>query len=576
MSGSRLQSFLSSNLTVKQFKEIHAQVLINCLNQLEPLLIHRILLFTHNFSRCIAQYVKQILNNLQKQDAFPWGCTIRFLSQHGRFKEAFSLYVQLRKLGLCPSTHAISSTLKGCAKIEDKVGGISIHAQVYRYGFCGCVYVQTALIDLYSKVGDMKMAQKVFDDIIQKNIVSWNSILFGHLKSGNLVEAHKVFDEIPEKDVISWNSILSGYARVGKMDLACSFFHRMPERNLVSWNAIISGFVDRGNIEVARTFFDTMPKRNNVSWITMISGYSKDGDVKSARELFDRIYEKDQFSYNAMIACYSQNSQPKEALKVFSQMMQTNAEIQPDEITFASVISACSQFGDMRFGMWIESCAKKLGIKTDDHMATALIDLYMKCGNINRAYELFHSLRKKDLVAYSTMILGFGINGRADDAINLFKAMIDAKICPNLATFTGLLTACSHAGFVEEGYRCFHSMMDNGLVPSVDHYGIMVDMLGRAGRLEEAYELIKSMPMQPHAGVWGALLLACKVHNNLEFGEIAAQHCFELEPDTIEYWTLLSNIYSSFGKWDDVMKLRMVMEEKKLSRMPGCSWVESI
>ncbi|XP_022736911.1 pentatricopeptide repeat-containing protein At4g22760-like [Durio zibethinus] len=570
-----LKSFLSNQLTIKQAKQIHAQILISSLNHLQPLFVHRFLLSTSNYSTIAYLYVQQILYHLQKPDAFSWGCTVRFLSQHGQFEEAFSLYVKMQKLGLYPTTHAISSALRSCARTGGKMGGISIHAQVHRYGVCNCVFVQTALVDLYTKLADMDTAKRVFDEMPEKNVVSWNSILSGHLKAGNLLEARRVLDEIPKKNAISWNTILSGYAKMGNMDQMLLFFQQMPEKNLASWNTLISGYVEHGEIESARSFFDMMHQRNNVTWIIMIAGYSKCGDVKSARELFDKMRKKDLLAFNAMISCYAQNSQAKEALKLFDEMLTAGVGIQPDGVTLASVISACSQLGELRFGSWIESYINKLGIQMDDHMATALIDLYAKCGNIDKAYSLFHGLRKKDVVAYSAMILGCAINGKAVDAITLFQRMVDAHIQPNLATFSGLLTAYNHTGLVEEGYQCFNSMKDNGVVPSTDHYAIMVGLLGRAGRLEDAYKLIKSMPMKPHTGVWGALLLACSLHDNVEFGEIAAQHCFELEPGTAGYYSLLANIYASVGRWSDATRLRKNMERKKLAKVPGCSWTES-
>ncbi|KAK6947662.1 Pentatricopeptide repeat [Dillenia turbinata] len=338
---------------------------------------------------------------------------------------------------------------------------------------------------------------------------------------------------------------------------------------------MISGYVECGKIELARNFFDAMPQRNNVSWITMISGYSKSGNINLARELFYQIGERDLHMYNAMITCYSRNSRPKEAIELFNQMLSLDVDIQPDEMTLASILSACSQLGDLRFGTWLESYMRKIGIEMDDHLATALMDLYAKCGSIDKAYELFHGLREKDLVAYTTMILGFGINGKPINAINLFEEMVDAHIRPNLITYTGILTAYNHAGLVEQGYRCFMSMMENGIVPSADHYAIMVDLLGRAGRLEEAYKLIKGMPILPHAEVWGALLLACKLHCNVEFGEIAAQNCFDLEPETTAYYSLLANIYADVGRWDDAKMLRKKVMEKGMAKIPGSSWVES-
>lgn len=445
-----------------------------------------------------------------------------------------------------------------------------------KLGFNSDVYVQTALVDFYSKVGVMENARRVFDEMPERNVVSWNSVLFGYLKAGELMNARRVFDSIPVKDVISWNSMISGYAKSGDVGKAKSLFEEMPERNAASWNAMITGFADQGEMEEARRLFDEMPCRSNVSWISVISGYARCGDVGSAVELFDKMREKDLLAWNAMISCYAQNSKPKEAIQLFNTMRTPDLNVQPDKMTFACMISACSQLGDLDYGLWAETYMKQVGVELDDHLATALIDLYAKCGCIDKAYDLFHCLKHKDVVSFSAMILGCGINGKPLEAIRLFEEMITAHIPPNTVTYTGILTAYNHAGLVEEGYRCFSSMLtEHGLMPTADHYGIMVDLLGRAGQLEEAYQLIKRMPMRPHTGVWGALLLACRLHCNVELGEIAAQHCIELEPDPTGYYSLLANIYASAERWDDAKRLRKVMEMEKLSKVPGCSWMES-
>ncbi|KAI4345459.1 hypothetical protein L6164_012583 [Bauhinia variegata] len=569
----KLTNLVKSCLTLNQAKQAHAFILVNGLNNLQPLLIHHMLLLDSSNYTTIAPYVQQILNHLRNPDPFSWGCTIRFFSQKGHFMEAISLYVQMQRMGLCPSSYAVSSVLKSCARLEYKLSGISIHGQVVVFGYNSCVYVQTALLGLYSKMDDVGTAQKIFDEMSQKNVVSWNSMLSGYLKAGNLPEAQKLFDEIPRKDVISWNSMVSGYAKAGKMDQACSLFQQMPERNLASWNAIISGFIECESIVSARECFDAMPARNSISWMTIIGGYSKVGDVESARKLFDQMNEKDLLSFNAMIACYAQNSKPKEALELFNDMLKSGIRVQPDKMTLASVISACSQLGDLKYGFWIESLMNEFGIPLDDHLATALIDFYAKCGSIDKAYELFHGLRKRDLVAYSAMIYGCGINGRVSDAIKLFEHMVNESICPNLGTYTGLLTAYNHAGLIVEAYQCLNSMKDNKLVPLLDHYGIMVDLLGRAGRLNEAYELIINVQMQPNSGVWGALLLACRLHNNVELGEIAFQHCFKLETDITAYCSLLSSIYAAVGRWDDAEKLRIGTGGNNITKMPGSSWM---
>lgn len=483
----------------------------------------------------------------------------------------------MQRTHLTPTTYAVSAALKACARIPAVVTGRAIHAQVYKVGQQSNVFVQTALVDLYFKFGETQIARRVFDEMPERNVVSWNSILGGYIKAGDLTTARRIFDEMPIKDVVSWNSMVAGYAKAGDMGSAESLFQQMPWRNAASWNGMISGFIDSGKVEEARKLFNEMPERSNVSWIAMISGYSKCGDVDSARQLFDQMGEKDCPSWNAMIACYAQNSRPKEALQLFNQMRKLNVNVQLNEMTFVSVISACSQLGDLRFGSWIEGYMQRIGIELDDHLITALVDLYAKCGSMDNAYNLFRALRRRDMIAYSAMIFGCGINGRASDAIHLFEEMVEAKVCPNEITFTGLLTAYNHAGLVEEGCRCFASMASkHQVMPSADHYAIMADLLGRAGRLEEAHELIKSMPMQPHVGVWGALLLACRIHGNVELGEIAARHCLELEPEAEAsgYYVLLANIYASAERWDDAKRLRKMVEEKGLSKVPGCSWME--
>nr|XP_010940974.1 pentatricopeptide repeat-containing protein At4g22760 [Elaeis guineensis] len=510
-------------------------------------------------------------------DASSWTHAIRSSAELGRFRHAVALYARMQRSGHHPDAFAACAALKACARLPFIPLATAIHAQLHKLGLRSHVYPQTALADFYSKLDGPDAARRVFDEMPVKNVVSWNSILSSRIRAGELEAARRVFDEMPVRDVVSWNSIIAGYAKAGDMDRAGALFHCMPEKNPASWNGMISGYINRGDLVMARELFDKMPVRSNVSWITMISGYTRNGDVDSARELFDKMERRDLYVWNAMIACYSQNGCPREALQLFNRMRKPDVGgVQPDEMTFSSVISACSQLGDLRFGLWVEEYMSYSGIELDDHLSTALIDLYSKCGGMDKAFVLFDGLKKRDIVSYSAMILGCGINGRSSDAISLFKEMLDAKITPNAVTFVGLLTAYGHAGLVEEGRRCFASMWSKHKIPpSADHYAVMVDLLGRSGRLEEAYQLIRKMPMRPHVGVWGALLLACRLHGDVELGELAAKNCFELEPEASGYYVLLANIYAEAGKWDKAKRLRKVMVEKGLTKIPGFSWVQS-
>ncbi|CAA7400170.1 unnamed protein product [Spirodela intermedia] len=504
----------------------------------------------------------------------------------GCFREALSLYAALHRSAAAVSgggweTFAATAALKACARLPHLRGGAAIHAQARKLGFAPSdVYVHTALVDLYAKTGGATHARKLFDEMPAPNTVTWNSLLSAHVNSGCLAAACEVFFAMPARDAVSWNAMISGHAKAGDMAAAAALFQRMPEKNAESWNALISGLAACGDMPSARKLFDEMPQRSQVSWIAMIGGYTRQGDVIAAEHLFDEMPRRSTPAWNAMVACYAQNGRPREALLLFLRMQKTHvgggAEAQPDGKTFSSLLSACAQLGELRFGRWALTHIAAAGIPLDDHLRTALVDLHAKCGDIDGAFRLFRGLTLRDVVSYSAMIVGCGINGRSTEAISLYGEMGEEGISPNAVTFVGLLAAYSHAGMVEEGCRCFAGMAaEHGISPTVDHYAIIVDLLGRAGRLEEAYNVACRMPVAPHAGVWGALLLACRLHGGVELGEVAARRCSELEPDSAAHLVVLANIYAAAGRWDEARALWTAMEEGGVTKVRGCSWTES-
>ncbi|CAN6446183.1 unnamed protein product [Victoria cruziana] len=567
-----LVSLLQKCKNLEQMRRVHGRVITSGLQWSNFVL-------TNLLSSCNASgdtdYAKKIFEKCQNPDVFVWNSMIRGLCCNGLFRDAISLYSQMRESSVLPISFTFSAILKACARIFEKKIGWGLHSQICKFGFDCDVYALTSLVDMYSKFGDMRSAQKIFDGMPERSVVSWNSLLSGYVKCGELMVALKMFHEMPGKDVVSWNTLILGYVKGGDMNSAMALFYEMPERNSASWNTLIGGYIDSGNLEMARELFDRMPGKSSVSLVTMISGYSEHGAVDLARELFDGTCGKDRTIWNAMIACYAQNGRPREAISLFNRMLECDVKIKPDKLTIVCVVSACSQLGDLSFGLWIQKYCREIGIKMDDHLITSLVDLYAKCGNMYDAHSLFLKVQNRDVVAYTAMILGCAMHGRAADSIQLFNEMVADHVQPNSITFIGLLTACNHCGLVDEGLQYFLSMdAVHGIHPSPDHYVCMVDLLGRAGRLEEAYKLIRSMPMTPHSGVWGALLLACNIHRNIRLGEIAAHQCFKLEPEASGYYVLLCNIYASAGRWDDAKRLRKAVEEQKLGRIPGCSWIE--
>ncbi|CAK9163262.1 unnamed protein product [Ilex paraguariensis] len=215
------------------------------------------------------------------------------------------------------------------------------------------------------------------------------------------------------------------------------------------------------------------------------------------------------------------------------------------------VLSACSQITSLEKGEQVHNYIKAGEFELSLPLATALVDLYAKCGQLRKAREIFDSPRQKDEICWNVMISGYGMHGDAKSAIEIFQQMEQSNVRPNELTFLAVLSACSHAGLVEEGKSMFSKMGDYFLRPSLKHYTCMVDLLSRSGNLQEAEALVLSMPIAADGGLWGALLGACKIHNDPEMGIRIAKHAIESEPENDGYYILISNLYSSTGRWEE-------------------------
>ncbi|KAM7253967.1 hypothetical protein ACFE04_031649 [Oxalis oulophora] len=390
--------------------------------------------------------------------------------------------------------------------------GEAVHVHVRKLGFDSHLHVQTSLIDFYSNLG-------------------------------RIVESRKMFDEMSERDVFSWTTMVSGYARVGDLSSARRMFEMMPEKNTATWNTLIDGYARTGDIEAVEVLFKQMPVKDIISWTTMIN-------------------------------CYSQNKQFMAALSVFDEMKRNN--VNPDQVTMATVISACAHLGGLDLGKEVHFYLMQNGFDLDVYIGSALIDMYAKCGSIDKSLLMFFKLKEKNLFCWNSIIEGLAAHGYGKQALAMFKKMEKAKIRPNGVTFISVLSACTHAGLVEEGRKIFQCMsLDYCISPEVEHYGCIVDLLSRAGEIKEAFDLIKSMEFEPNSVIWGSLLSGCKLHRNLEIARMAVDQLTVLEPYNSGYYILLINMNAEVNRWGEVAKIRTIMKELGIEKMcPGSSWIE--
>uniref|UniRef100_A0A803PD78 DYW domain-containing protein n=1 Tax=Cannabis sativa TaxID=3483 RepID=A0A803PD78_CANSA len=515
---------------------------------------------TLSWNTILSAYAKQgridvahrIFDEIPERDSVSWTAMIVGYNQMGRFDNAIRMFVRMISDKVLITQFTVTNILASCAAIEGLNIGKKVHSFVVKHGLSSYVCVANSLLNMYAKSGDQKTALVVFQRMRSKDISTWNSMISSHMQSG-------------------------------RFDLALSLFKEMAERNIVSWNAIIAGYNQRG---------------------------------------FDM-----------------------EALAFFSNMLK-DSPLKPDKFTLASILSACANLGNLELGkqihaqiirnnfelsvavenalisMYAKCCGVEIAKKILEQSGTssvnvigftALLDGYIKLGNVKPARHIFDSLVDQDVVAWTAMIVGYTQNSLNNEALELFRLMtregpkpnnytfaailsvssilasldhgkqihanairLGSVFCfPDHITYIGVLSACTHVGLVEQG-RSYYNLMKNEhkIEPTLSHYACLIDLFGRAGLLQEAFQFIESMPIEPDVIAWGSLLSSCKVHKNVELAKVAAERLLFIEPENSGAYSALANLYSACGKWEDAARIRKSMKDRGVKKEQGFSWVQ--
>eukprot|EP01018_Ginkgo_biloba_P019235 Gb_06193 [translate_table: standard] len=540
-------SLLHSSTSMKGLKRVHAHMLRSGHNQN----IFLVTKLVSMYAMCDSiNDARLVFDKIYDRDVVLWNAMIRGYARSGLYEEALVLYYKMQPAGTQPDKFTFPCVVNACAGLSALKQGKQIHVRIVKSGFELDVFVGAALIDMYAKCQNIEDACRVFQRLSRRDLVSWNAMIGGYAQNGHAREALEFFHQMQLTDVtpdsVTMVSLLQACAHLGSLEegkrIHDYIIQRGFEEDAFVRNSLIAMYASCGSIKIARHLFDKMSKRNVVSWNSMIAGYAQSGHVK-------------------------------EALSLFIHMQLAN--IKPNWVTMVSLLPAFVYLAALQQGKWIHGYITRLGFESNVVVATALIDMYAKCGSLKIARQLFDKMPNRNVVSWNAMIAGYGMHGCGKDALALFYQMQRTGTKPNQITFVGVLSACSHAGLVDEGWRYFNLMTQvYDIKPTVEHYACMVDLLGRAGRMDEAYDFIKKMPVEPDAGVWGALLGACRIHCNIKLGECVAEHLFDLEPEDAGYYVLLSNIYAAAGRWDDASKVRTMMKEKGLNKTPGYSLIE--
>ncbi|XP_019107397.2 pentatricopeptide repeat-containing protein At3g14730 isoform X1 [Beta vulgaris subsp. vulgaris] len=470
-------------------------------------------------------------------------------------EEGFQLYMYMRHQGVQPDKFTFPCAIKGCSEVVEVK---KIHALLFKFGLGLDVYIGSALVNCYLKFRAMDEAYCVFDELIVRDVVLWNAMINGYVRIEEFRMALDIFRRMYKDDVMPNNftatGVLSALAMSADVDNGCAVHCFVIKKGYESVVAVSNALIDM---------------------------YGKCKCVDAAFRIFELMAEKDLFSWNTLISVHEQSGDHHGTLDLFHRMLDTGAR--PDLVTLTTVLPACSHLAALLHVKEIHrymivngfGCSKNVDGFDNLLVNNALMDVYVKCGSMRYADRVFNKMDVRDVASWNIMIMGFGMHGLGNEALSMFDLMCSENIAPDEISFIGILSACSHGGFLTRG-REYLSQMESvyGLVPTIEHYACVVDMLGRAGQLDEAYELLLTMPIESNAVIWRAFLAACRLHGNPYFAEVAAKHIYELDPEHCGSYVLMSNIYGASGQYEVVSDLRLTMKGQNIKKKPGYSWVE--
>ncbi|TXG68550.1 hypothetical protein EZV62_003485 [Acer yangbiense] len=611
-------------------KQLHARIIVSS-SSTSAFLLARVVSVYARFG-CVfdAQNVFETAPVDCLSSSLLWNSVLRATVSTGRYQNALKLYVEMRQREVLADGFTFPLVVRACKF----TGGFSlckiVHNHVLQVGLQDNVHVANELIGMYARMGRMDQSYKVFDKMPVRNFISWNTMVSGYASNYDCDSAIEVFRRMEfeglEPNLVTWTSLLSSFARCGRLEETLELFGMMRMRgigvaaealavvlsvcaDLVGFkkgrvihgyvikggfenylfvkNALVCVYGKHGDVKEAHDLFSAMEDKNIVSWNTLITSYAEAGLCDEALAVFSQLEKLDGdsmeqpnvISWSAVIGAFASKGRGEESLYLFRRMQ--HAKVMANAVTIASVLSVCAELAALYIGREIHGHAIRASMKNNILVENGLLNMYMKCGCLEEGRLVFERINNTDLISWNSKITGYGMNGLGENALATFEQMIEAGFEPDWVTFVAVLSACSHAGLVDKGREVFDRMVrEFRIEPRMEHYACTVDLLGRAGLLQEASSIVKNMPMEPNACVWGALLNSCRMHKNTDVAEQTASELFsptterETETETTGSYMLLSNIYAASGRWEDSARVRISAKTKGLKKVAGQSWIE--
>lgn len=476
--------------------------------------------------------------------------------------------------------------LKQCIKLHLPTQGKKLHAYVVKSGFNlhGPLF-SNKLIEMYGKCGYLKDALQLFDEMPDRDLASWASIFTSHNRANLPKETLYLFSDAMSRDSLRpdgfiFATLINACAGLTAPSLGeqlhAQFVVSVFSDDDVVKSSLVDLYAKCGLPDKARRVFDSIVSKNVVSRTSLMYGYARVGRKSEALEILRDMPCKSLHSWTAVISGFMQGGLCLDSFKLYKELRGEGVDIDGDgPFVLSSLIVGSATLAVLELGKQVHRLVIGRGYESNLYISNALIDMYGKCSDVLAAEKVFRDMRYRDIVSWTSIIVGMAQHGRGGEALSLYDEMTMAGLKPNEVTFTGIIYACSHAGLVEKGRYLFQSMVvDHGLKPSLQHYTCLVDLYSRSGLIEEAENVLKTMPFTPDEAAWAALLSSCCQTGKKEAGVRIADHLLQLGPEESSTCILMSNIYAGAAMWEQASKVRKLMAAMELRKRPGYSCVD--
>ncbi|ESW05142.1 hypothetical protein PHAVU_011G155600 [Phaseolus vulgaris] len=577
--------------------------------------------------------VDKLFQEIEEPNIVSWTALMVAYAYNGCLKDVLSVYQCLRHNGVYCNENAMATVIRSCGVLGDKKLGYQVFGSVVKSGLDITVSVANSLVSMFGNCDSIEEASCVFDDMNERDTISWNSIITASVHNGHCEESLEYFSQMRfthtktdyitisamlpvcgsaqnlrwgrglhgmvvksglESNVCVCNSLLSMYSQAGKSGDAEFVFHRMRERDIISWNSMMASHVENGKYPRAlQLLIEMLQTRKATNYMVhtfvillglhsnliignaLVTMYGKFGSMAEAKRVCKIMPEKDEVTWNALIGGHADNKETNAAIEAFNLLREEGVAVNYITIVNLLTLAIIGNLTLLDEGQQLHSLIIKHGFESNDYVLNATMDMYGKCGEIDDVFRILPQPRSRSQRSWNILISALARHGFFQQAREAFHEMLDLGLRPDHVTFVSLLSACSHGGLVDVGLAYFSSMSTEFCVPiGIEHCVCIIDLLGRAGRLAEAESFINKMPVPPNDLVWRTLLASCKIHGNLELARKAADRLFELDSSDDSAYVLYSNVCASTRRWRDMEDIRKQMESHNIKKKPACSWIK--